>query len=152
MTRIERAIVINRPPEAVFEVLIDLDRLPDWATIVVETNDAPEPPIRTGSTFRQTIKVMGIPLESTWQVIELERSRHVAYEALALGGGRLALRQTIIPIGDGSRVEMEVDYDLPGGLLGDIADHVFVERHNEGEAERSLENLKRLVESTPALP
>ncbi len=152
MTRIERAIGINRPPEAVFDILIDLDRLPEWATIVVETKDAPDPPIRSGSTFRQTIKVIGIPLESTWRVIELERSRHVTYVALAPGGGRLALRQTIIPLGDGSRVQMEVDYDLPGGLLGDIADHVFVERHNEGEAERSLENLKRLVERTPAPP
>jgi glucose/arabinose dehydrogenase len=48
------------------------------------------------------------------------------------------------------RVELSVDYDLPGGLLGDLLDRLYVERRNEREAEHSLQNLKDLVEGRPA--
>lgn len=146
MARIERTIQINRKPEDVFALLTDLDRLPDWATVVVETHDVPHRPIRNGTTFRQTLRVAGRNLEAEWHVAELEPPRHVAYKATAPGGGQLAMKQTIVPSGDGSQVELELDYDLPGGFLGEMVNQVFLERRNEREAEHSLHNLKELLE------
>ncbi|MGD9889847.1 MAG: SRPBCC family protein [Dehalococcoidia bacterium] len=149
MTRIERSIEINRPPEEVFDLITDLDRLPDWATIVVETRDVPHRPIQNGTTFRQTIRVAGRHLESEWHVAELERPRHVAYEATAPGGGQLAMKQTVNPTGDGSRVELELDYEPPLGFLGELMDRAYFERRNERDAEHSLHNLKDLLEGRP---
>lgn len=150
MTRIERSIEINRQPEEVFDLLTNLDRLPDWATIVVETRDVPDQPIHNGSTFRQTIRVAGRNLECNWRVAELERPRHVAYESTAPGGGQLAMKQTVIAAGGGSRVELELDYDVPGGLLGEVADRAYLERRNQREVEHSLHNLKDLLEGGTA--
>ncbi len=149
MTRIERSIEIDRTPEEVFAVITDLDRLPDWASIVVETHDVPDRPIRNGATFRQTIRIAGRNLESEWRVAELERPRHVAYEATAPGGGQLAMKQTVVPTGSGSRVELELDYEVPGGFLGALVDRAYLERRNEREAEHSLHNLKDLLEGKP---
>lgn len=61
------------------------------------------------------------------------------------------MRQLVHPTSRGCRVDLEVEYDLPGGVLGDIADKVYVERRNEREAEHSLQNLKEIVEGR-ALP
>ncbi len=146
MARIERSIEVNRPPEQVFDLLTDLNRLPDWATIVVETHDVPEQPIRNGTAFGQTIRMAGRNLECDWHVAELERPRHVAYQATAPGGGQLAMRQTVVPVHGASRVELELDYELPGGWLGAAIDRVYLERRNEREAEHSLHNLKDLLE------
>ncbi len=146
MARIERHIEIDREPKEVFDVITDLDRLPAWATIVVETHDVPETPLRNGTTFRQTIRVAGRTLESEWRVAELEPSRHVAYEATAPGGGQLAMKQTVVPTDGGCRVELELDYELPGGVLGELANRAYLERRNEREAEHSLHNLKDLLE------
>ncbi len=146
MARIERRIEINRSPDDVFEVLTDLNRLPNWATIVVETHDVPEQAIRNGTTFRQTIRVAGRNLECDWRVAELKRPRHVAYEATEVGCGQLAMRQTVVPADSGSRVELELDYELPGGWLGEAIDRAYLERRNEREAEHSLHNLKDLLE------
>ena len=59
MTRIERSIDINRSPDEIFDLLVDLHRLPDWATNVVDTHAISDTPIRQGSTFRQTIRIGG---------------------------------------------------------------------------------------------
>ena len=146
MTRVERAIEIDSAPEDVFAVLTDLDRLPEWATIVVATRDVSRLPLAAGCTFRQTVRVLGQEIESEWHVLALEAPRLVSYEAQAPGGGRMAMTQRVLPSGRGSRVELEVDYELPGGIVGEIVDKVYMERHNEQEAERSLANLKEILE------
>ena len=56
------------------------------------------------------------------------------------------MRQSVEATAAGSRLDLHVDYDLPGGVLGDVADRLYVERRNEREAEHSLQNLKDLVE------
>jgi uncharacterized membrane protein len=91
--------------------------------------------------------VLGREVESDWKVTELEAPRHVAYEAAAPGGGSLTMRQTVAPANGGSRVELEIDYELPGGWLGELVDRGMVEAQNEREAEASLHRLKRLLET-----
>ncbi len=130
-----------------FEVLADLDRLPSWASVVVENHDTPPKPLSVGHTFRQTVRVVGQNLQSDWKVTELERPQRVAYEATAPGGGQLTMRQMVSAREGGSRVELEIDYELPGGLLGELVDRAYVERRNEREAEHSLQNLKELLEA-----
>ena len=146
MARIERQIEIARSPQHVFALLTDLDRLPEWATIVIDTREVSDQPLRKGCTFRQTLKLFGRELETEWRVEELAPPRHVAYAATAPGGGTLTMRQTVEPSDRGSRVALELDYELPGGWLGELLDRRVVEQHNEREADRSLQQLKHLLE------
>jgi uncharacterized membrane protein len=146
MAHIERSIGIDRPPGEVFALLTDFDRLPEWATIVLETRDVSDSPLRRGCTFKQRLRVLGLETESEWRVTELDPPSHVAYDATAPGGGTLRMRQSVAPEGTGSRVELELDYELPGGWLGELLDRAAVEEQNEREAEASLARLKRLLE------
>ena len=146
MARIRREIEIGRPPEDVFTVLTDLDRLPDWATIVADTREVSDTPLRVGCTFRQRLRVLGQELETSWRVTEFDAPRLVAYEATGPAGSRMDMRQTVQPVPGGSRLTLEVDYDLPGGAVGEALDHLVVHSQNEGEAERSLEQLRGLLE------
>lgn len=59
------------------------------------------------------------------------------------------MKQTVAPTNGGSRVELELDYELPGAFLGDLVDRAYLERRNEREAEHSLHNLKDLLEGRP---
>jgi uncharacterized membrane protein len=58
----------------------------------------------------------------------------------------MTMRQTVAPRDAGSQIELEIDYELPGGLLGELVDRAFVEEQNEHEADRSLRNLKELLD------
>lgn len=145
MTKIERTIEIAAPPEAVFRELTDLHALTRWSTIT-DSHEGPEGQLSLGQEFEQSIRVAGVKLPTTWRCVEYDAPRVVAYDATSTGGGRLHMRQEVEPTAAGSRVTLAVDYDLPGGPLGDLADRVFVERRNEREAEHSLQNLKDLLE------
>jgi uncharacterized membrane protein len=145
MTEIRKSTDIEASPEDVFTLLTDLDRLPDWSTITVTTHDAPDQPLSKGDTFRQTLRVMGRQLDTDWTVTELDRPRHVAYEAKGPAGAALRMAQTVEASGDGSRVSFELDYELPGGAVGGLA-APLIERRSEREVEHSLHNLKDMAE------
>ena len=145
MAHIERTITIDVAPEDVFRVLTDLDRLPDWSTITVSTHGAPGQPISHGDTFHQTLRLFGRELETDWTVTELERPRHVAYEANGPAGARLRMAQSVEAAGGGAQVTFEIDYELPGGAVGGLASPI-IERRSEREVEHSLQNLKDIAE------
>ncbi len=146
MTRVERTIDIDAPPESVFELLTDLDRLQEWATIAGDTDNPPEKPLTQGAKWKHKVKVAGVELEADWNVVAIDPPRLVEYEATRSEGGWLKMRQSVAPVGGGSRVELEVEYELPWGVLGRAVDKLVVERGNEREAQESLQNLKNLLE------
>lgn len=148
MAHIEHTIDIAAPPERVFEDLIDLHRLDRWSTITA-SHDGPDEKVQAGQEFRQDLRVAGLKLPTTWKCTECDPPRSVAYEATSSGGGSLTMRQVVVPTDGGSRVELVVDYELPGSFLGELLDRLYVERRNEREAQHSLENLKDLIEGRP---
>jgi uncharacterized membrane protein len=145
MTSIEEDITIDAAPEAVFKELVDLHRLDRCSTITLG-HEGRDEPVEAGDEFTHTVRIAGIHLPTEWRCTEAEPPNVVAYEATSRGGGRLTMRQVVMPSDRGSRVVLNVDYDLPGGFLGDLLDRLYVERRNEREAEHSLQNLKDLVE------
>jgi uncharacterized membrane protein len=146
MGQIKKSVDINASGDEVFALLTDLDMLPTWSTITLETHGTPRKPIEEGDTFTQTLRVLGHSLEAQWRVVELSKDRKVGYETSVPGGGRMEMSQTISDSDGVSRVEFEIDYDLPEDvaavLEGDVA-----ERRNERELDHSLQNLKDLAES-----
>lgn len=145
MAKFKRDIQIHAIPEETFGELSNWSRLSDWSTVTI-SHEGPDRCTGVGEEFDQQLRIAGIPLHTHWRVVEFQPPRSLAYDVTAMGGGRMALRQQVVPSEGGSRVEFDVDYDLPGSFLGEALDRLYVERRNEREAEHSLQNLKDLVE------
>jgi coenzyme Q-binding protein COQ10 len=54
------------------------------------------------------------------------------------------------PENGGALVTQEMEYTAPGGVLGKVADRLVFEKKQEGDMLQSLENLKLLMEKSPA--
>ena len=67
--------------------------------------------------------------------------------AIAIVSVALALRSPIAANGNGTRFDYENEFELPGGVLGKAAGKMLSAAPARREARRSLENLKRLLES-----
>ena len=149
MTYIERSVHIDERPEEVFRILTDLKLIPRWAVIAQDSYVRPESDLtELGQEFHWIIRIAGVDLETDWVVSEYDPPRAVAYKVQMTHEGRLEMKQRVLDAGDGgSRVELEVDYDLPYGFLGAALDRTVVERRNQAAVERSLQNLKDLVEA-----
>jgi uncharacterized protein YndB with AHSA1/START domain len=134
------------PIEGVFEMSADPLRIPEWVPTVFEVKDATPGPMTVGSTYTAVTKVLGRHVDIRYEITEFEPPRLLAVVGTAPNGGRVLLRTRLSPATRGTDAEIEVDYDLPIGFLGEIADKLFVEQAMERDMRHGVENFRSLVE------
>jgi uncharacterized protein YndB with AHSA1/START domain len=148
MSEVCTAIDIAAPPARVWDVLMDPHRLGDWVTIHRQVEDAPAT-LRRGSTFRQTLNLRGAPLHVTWRVVDLDAPRRAVWEGRGPAHSHASIVYALSDDGDGqTHFEYTNEFTPPGGPLGAVAGRVLVGGLSHREAQRSLQRLKRLVESS----
>jgi len=146
MTNILRDIKVDCPPEHVFDVLSNVERLPEFSDMTVRVENAPGRPVEIGDRFDQVVRVAGIEIDTEWAVTEVVTGSRLRVEGRSKSNGTASLTETFTPDRSGCRVQLEVDYDPPLGLLGEIADKLVFEKKHEDEAEQILTRLKALCE------
>lgn len=143
MAKVERSILINAPTDAIDEIALDAARLPDWYAGVEEANPDDTYP-EVGGTVSLVYKSSGVTFHITLTVLELVRGDYILYELGGMMTGTQHWSHT--PEGRATRTTAVINYEMPGGALGKIADKLVVERMNNKNLEESLVNLKALVE------
>jgi coenzyme Q-binding protein COQ10 len=142
---------IEAPIEDVFELFIDAKRWPEWMAGGIEVKEITGPPDQVGTRIRDVSNFMGRQMESWTEVVEVERPH--LYRMTTEGAG---LKGTgtfrLTPAGQGTDVDVENEYELPAGFLGEIADRLFIERAMERQLRHSAENFKALAEAKVAVP
>lgn len=143
--KVHRTVEIAAPPERVYEVVMDPERLEDWVTIHHHLEDAPNGRLKQGSKLTQCLKLAGTKFNVRWTVVENEPCIRVVWE----GRGPVASHARVVyefeGNGSGTTFSYLNEYDLPGGALGRLAGRA-VSRVTQKELEGSLQRLKRLVE------
>ena len=146
MSKLEREIRIDASPEEVYDKLIDPDCLGEWVTIQEELEEAPEGDLEQGDTVVQRMKVAGQSFKVSWRVDEAERPSRIVWTGKGPMGAKARAVYEIESVnGGGSVFTYTNEYDLPGGPVGKIAGSAIVGASG-GEADRSLERLKKLIE------
>ena len=143
---------IDAPPEKAFAMAIDATRIAEWNTSVVETKDITGSLDRVGASYVAILKLGGRRLEGRWEVSKVEKPRLLEITGTAPGGGRATATNRFEPAGAGTDVTIEVDYDLPGGFVGGMADKLFVERAIDRDVKHSVENFKEICEAEVRVP
>ncbi|MDQ3588187.1 MAG: SRPBCC family protein [Actinomycetota bacterium] len=142
--KIERSLQIGAPPERVHELVMDPQRLEDWVSIHQKLEDAPNGELQKGSELTQCLKLAGSRFSVTWKVSENTPER-VVWE----GKGPMRSKAKVVyefePKEGGTCFSYFNQYDLPGGPLGRMAGSA-VRRMAGGELDKSLRNLKKLME------
>ena len=146
MAAIVHEVTIARPPSEVFAVLSHVERLPEFSEMTVGVQNGPGRPLRVGDRFDQIVKILGVEVDTEWEVTGVTENTSIELHGRSKANGRATLSHHLTPTGAGCSVRMEVDYDPPFGILGEIADKLVFERRNEEEAEHILARLKDLCE------
>ena len=143
MTRVERSIIINAPAEAIEALIGDGRRLVDWYAGVEQSDPDdvfPEP----GGKVNVVYKAAGVTLTMTQTVLERVPGQGGVNQIEGIVSG--TTRVTLTPKGAGTRVTMRLEYQVPGGSLGNMGNRLLAKRINARHMEKSLENLKALAE------
>lgn len=150
MATIEHTVEIDRPPAEVWAVLEDVRRLPELSQSTVSVSDAPDRLTGPGDRFRQVVKAVGKRFESEWEVLELEPERRLVIEGSVGYGVTYRLLESLEPVDGGTRTRFGVciEYRLPFGPLGRVAEKLGVSRLAAQEAEEVATGLRRVVEAS----
>ena len=141
-------INIAAPVEDVWDVVLDPGRLDEWVTIHKKLISADSGPPATGMEMKQCLHLRGASFKVTWKLTECDAP------ALAVWEGRGPVRsyaRTEYHLRDdgngGTDFHYVNEFKAPMGPLGKAASRALVGGLPRREAERSLAQLKKLLES-----
>jgi hypothetical protein len=138
---------VNAAPERIWAIAVDPNRLPEWQTTVVEVRDATGPLDQVGASYTALYRIAGGTLEGRWEVTRADAPRYQELTGTAPGGGRATSRVWLEPAGGATEARVEIEYELPGGFLGQFASRLFVESALERDLRLSNEKIKAIAES-----
>ncbi len=105
-------VVINAPPQVVFENLTDLKRHSEWASNEQTIEALSEGPVAQGSKFRSSTKFMGKTIVANLQVVACEPPSHFAF-SVSDSTGEYVHDCTLTAEGDMTRVVHRVSGSMP---------------------------------------
>jgi uncharacterized protein YndB with AHSA1/START domain len=147
LSRVTADIDIDAPPEDVWRVVMDPDRLGDWVSIHRDAEKASDRPLRAGSTLEQKLCLRGVNFHVRWKVAEAREPELAVWDGRGPARSKAHTAYRLRPNGSGgTRFEYENEFKAPLGPLGAVASRALVGGLPEREAKATLAKLKRLVE------
>ena len=145
---IQRSVEVQAEADKVWDVLVDVRRLPEVSRHTVEVKNAPERLTHLGERFTQVVAAVGKRFESEWTVVRFDPDRALGIEGSIGFGVRYCLTESVEPAGPGrSRLTVCIQYKLPFGPFGRMAAKLGVERLAATEAAQVVANVAAIAES-----
>lgn len=140
---------IEATAEAVFDLIADPARSPEWQTLLVEMGDIAGRPGGIGSSFVGSYRVVGRKLAGRFVVTAAERPTAFQLNGTTTGGW-IRWTTMIEPHGPDCAVQVSLEYELPGEIVGSILS-LLTGNRLEREFRRTYDNLKQLAETGTAV-
>jgi len=157
--RLQREIVIDAPPEAVFAFLAQPERMPEWTPGVQSVKLTSAGPIGVGSTTETIVEVMGVKQTlvgrcTTFEpphrfVVENATARGFSVGGVSVGRVQSTSTSELAPEGAGTRLHARLEYTVSAGFVTGLAESLIAPRM-KADFEQSIQTLKRLLEARPA--
>lgn len=144
MSQLSIALRIAAPASAVFDVIADPARSPEWQTLLVEMGLIAGRPGGVGSSFVGFYRVAGRKLTARFVVTAAERP--VLFQVNGTTTGGWARWTTMLePDGEACTIHVSLEYELPGEIVRSLFGMLTGNRI-EREFRRTYDNLRELLE------
>ncbi len=138
---------IQASPEIVWETVSDLERGPEWLTVMKEVTYISDPSIGKGTVYREMSQVGPTLSETEWLITRFD-APHIQVHESHGKEMELIVTVTLTPEDGGTRMLHETEYRMMPGLrpLGWLMEKLFIHRMITKDLNQSVANLKRLLE------
>jgi hypothetical protein len=144
LTRIEKPIEINVPPEKIWPI-VRWEKVPEWYDTVKKVEWTCKEHNKVGSTFHAMNEVAGSKMGYDAEITEVIKNEKMV--ARTTGGNLTSIASvTFSPTKAGTKITYVEEYELPYSILGKIIDKLRVRKAIEKDAERALKKLKKRAE------
>jgi uncharacterized protein YndB with AHSA1/START domain len=143
MTTITETVLIQRPPEDVFQFVTDLTKTTLWQTTIDELRQVTPGPMAVGTQATDVRRFLGRRIESQWEVVEHDPPRRSAIRGIS-GPIPFTGTYTLEPVEGATRFTSTVELDAHGFFK--LAEPIFAGIARR-ELRSNLGHLKDLLEA-----
>jgi coenzyme Q-binding protein COQ10 len=145
MAQIKQSINIDAPLTKVFEYVTKPENWTKYVTSLVDVRNLSDEVPGAGTTFEWTYRMLGVNNDGKGSIVEHLKDKKFTMEMQ----GSFPIKETFDFQGDVKSTELTfgIQYEVPGKVLGVIADKLVVERLNVKEAIAVLNKIKDMCES-----
>ena len=146
MQHMQDSIHIDAPVDHVWAFYLDTSHWSDWMPRA-EYLDFSGPLDKVGTTYIGGMRIMGHEMKATYKVVEVVPERLYREHS---DWGPMDTEIRFEPVGDGTQVTMQADYELPHlpKFIQDLMSKHWMER----QTRQMLEDFKALAEATVPIP
>ena len=147
MGRVQSTVLIDAAPDAVWEVLNDTDRWPEWIDFTEKVTYVSDESFREGTVYREIAGPGPLSSESEWRVTEFDPPRRQVHRS-DLGIGKVVITFELDPADGYTRVHQTYDFEVLPQFrpLGWLLERLIVRWLIQRGVNRTLSGLKRVVE------
>jgi carbon monoxide dehydrogenase subunit G len=146
VSEVRTSIDIAAPPDAVWAIAMDPERLGDWVTIHRRLHDHTGGTPRAGYEMDQSLHLRGVNFTVHWRLVEVDAPHHAEWHGRGPARSHAETEYRLFPIEAGTRFEYRNDFKVPLGSLGALASRALVGGLSHREADATLRRLKALAE------
>lgn len=144
MSKVHASTVIHKPIQEVFDYTASPANGPAFIPNLNEnTNIQPEQP-GVGQKFDWRFNMAGVDLRGQAEVTEYNPPHNA--KIVSTGDSNSTWVYSFEEADGGTKVTLEVDYEVAEGPLQKMANKVVIDQLNQRSADQSLENLKTILE------
>ncbi len=144
MSRITKVVTIKADPTKVLEYIADVKNHPAFISALKSVDNLKGQSKHVGEGWDWTFVMTGIEVKGKAETVKYDEGKQYSFKTS--GGISSTFTYSVEPEDGGTRLTMDVEYEVPQNILGKIADKTVVERLNDNEGDRAAENLKAILE------
>jgi carbon monoxide dehydrogenase subunit G len=146
VSRIELSVDVGAPPEAVWDFVSDLRRIPEWIEDTLKMLSVQPEPAQQGTVYRERSRIVG-PLSqvTTWKISQFDPPRFQKHDGQVPMMASTSVSMGLEPTQAGAKFSLVFEY-TPGNRLASLADRLFLRGNLQSSFQRSLRKLKELLE------
>jgi uncharacterized membrane protein len=143
MARIQESVEIKRPADRVFAYTTDAKSWPKWQSTFPGAEQTSPGPVGVGTTFKGTIRMMGLTMKWTSEATEYEPNRKFG-KNITCGSITNEQHNTYDPIEGGTK--FTIVYNMKVGGLMKLFSPMIVSSMRKA-LKKALSNLKSVLEA-----
>ena len=152
MGKVTKSIEIEASPEKVFAFMCDLEKMNEitkgsHTSSFVESVYTSKGPIGVGTTRHTVGKFGGQRAEFDMEITEFEKNKKLSIRTIGSSKFKWHGTDVLETTAKGTKLTSNIDYEPPYSVIGKIIDKLWVHKDIEKGIERSLNDMKKALET-----
>lgn len=143
MSRVAKSAVVNNSAEQIMSYIADVKNHPAFIGPLKSVANLNGDPRKAGTSWDWTFMMAGVEFSGRAETVSYEPGRMFRYKTTT--GVQSTFTYSTEPEGKSVKVTVDVTYEVPQALLSRMQAAV-VEKLNEAEGSRAVENLKAILD------